>query len=666
MAKTREKRGVYRRLSLAHSLPLVSLGLAVGLAGAFLLVSHISVELRARADSRAETERLASMVAKALSRSEMDYISASIQAYAPAEITVLSETGAVVASTRGQAPQAVFHVAPVIYDGNEIGAVAASRLRDGGLSMPVTAIFFLVLLACGLAFTSGHIFAQRVLGGLDRVVTAANALRTRRKDTDALNAPTDFVELREVNVAMRRAVASVQREADALRQEAFTDPATGLPNFSALIRALSGAIAQAQVSEPAALFCLDLDGFDRACESFGGGVGEVLMARAIARIEDELEQLSASGVLEISEITLAHPSGDSLYLLVSRLAGRGAASQVARALRSAFVPPLDACGYEVSLGVSGGIVMIPEDGTSTQDLIRRGESALKNVRRGAKQPFEFYVPSLDREASDRLQLEAEIREAIECGEFVPFFQPKLDLRTGRIRGCEALARWHRPGGSYTSPGLFIPIAEQTGLIDEIGHQILKGACASAVTWLKEGLCLDVAVNVSPVQLRNPNFRDRVLEVISETGLPPKSLELEITESVAVEDPEAFQEIINPLRAMGVRLALDDFGTGHSNLAILSRLNFDVFKIDQQFTQNLERDATARPIVEMILAMAESLGLETVAEGVETRSQARFLRQRGCTAGQGFLYSRPRPAAEFLTFARNWEDRRRQRRLARAV
>ena len=653
------------RLSLAWALPLVSFALAMAMAVVFLVVSLVAVEIRSFSDSEREAERLASVVARDMHEGYLASVSDIVSAYAPAEVTVLTANNARAASSTGLITQPVVHTVPIMFEGEQIGRVETSRLVTSGLSIPGWGILLLVVTAGGLAAISGHFFAARVVRSVEQISTVADALRSGDAKAEDLTMDADFTELREMYVSMRRAVGSVRREADELRAEAFTNPISGLPNFSAFMRKLSGRLEQADFDRPAALFCLDLDHFDRACESFGSAVGDVLLLKAISRIQSELDALKVEDVVDTRDYILAQPWSDSLYLIIPNIGGRAQASETARRLRSAFVPHVEACGYEIQLGLSGGIVMIPEDGQATNDLVRRGETALRNVRKDAKKGFRFYAPRMDRIAKGRAQLEADIREAIETGEFHPHFQPKLDLRTGRIKGCEALARWKRPDGRFVAPSAFISVAEETGLIDDIGQIIMREACEAAVGWLKEGHAMSVAVNVSPVQMRNPGFRDLVLDALATSGLPPRFLELEITESLAIEDPQAFKDAVDPLRAMGVRLALDDFGTGHSNLAILSRLNFDVFKIDRQFIQNLERDDSARPIIEMILAMAESLGLETVAEGVETAAHARFLRLRGCTYGQGYLYSPALPSDKFLSYVQDWEARRRQSLVAKA-
>jgi len=333
--------------------------------------------------------------------------------------------------------------------------------------------------------------------------------------------------------------------------------------------------------------------------------------------------------------------------------GRESAAAIARRLNIAFEAPLAVEDRVIKIGISGGITMLPEDGTTLEEIHRRAGMALREARKESRNGYQFYAPRLDRIAKGRFKLEAELRTATQNCEFVPVFQPKIDFATGRIVGAEALARWQQDGGKIVMPGTFIGVAEEIGLIEEIGRQILDASCVAAAQWLKLGYSIPVAVNVSPAQFEQDNFGKTVLRSLQDAGLPPHLLELEITESMAVQDPEMVAEVMRPLRELGVGFAIDDFGTGHSNLAMLTQLPFNVFKIDRQFVSALEKDPQAPAIVEMILAMAETLGLKTVAEGVETAQQAEFLRRRGCTLGQGFLYSPGIPKTKFIEMLREW-------------
>jgi EAL domain-containing protein (putative c-di-GMP-specific phosphodiesterase class I) len=264
----------------------------------------------------------------------------------------------------------------------------------------------------------------------------------------------------------------------------------------------------------------------------------------------------------------------------------------------------------------------------------------------------MFTQALDREAVVRLMLEREMRAALERNEFRAYFQPKINLATGRVEACEALARWVRPDGAVISPDRFIPVAEESGLIGPLSDAIMREACWKAAAWARAGRPAKVAVNVSALQFRNERFADNVLQVVRLAGLAPEGLELEITESVVMEDPDRALRVIQPLREAGVRLAIDDFGCGHSSLAALSRLPFDVIKIDQQFVRALEHgDAQAEAIVEMILALARTLGMEVVAEGVERREHMEFMAVRGCHWVQGFLCGAAVSASEFTELLR---------------
>jgi EAL domain-containing protein (putative c-di-GMP-specific phosphodiesterase class I) len=305
--------------------------------------------------------------------------------------------------------------------------------------------------------------------------------------------------------------------------------------------------------------------------------------------------------------------------------------------------------------VAVGAAFGPRDGHKAAELLKHADLALKAAKREPEGKARFFTRQMNRTAMERLQLESDLRAGLERGEIFAYFQPKIDLATNQLVGVEALARWRR-GDRIVSPGVFIELAEEIGLIDKIGEAVLEDACKAAANWRRHGLACKMAVNVSPKQFERGGLSDKILETLRRTSLPPGQLELEITESMAVSDPQRVSDMMRPLRQLGVRLAIDDFGAGHSNLVTLTKLPFDVFKIDQQFVRALHEDGSAPAIVEMILAMASAMHLETVAEGVETMAQADFLRRRGCTLGQGYLFSPPLPADELLAFALDWAAR----------
>ena len=465
-----------------------------------------------------------------------------------------------------------------------------------------------------------------------------------------------FKELRRLRVAVTRRVSHLRRENERLRKVAYVDPCTGLPNMIALEADIDKKLPFATYDAPAAFFLLDLDQFTRAAERLGSLATNSLLQAAGDRLTQCLARLDApiSASLEGSVVAALH--NDQFAIFLPNAITRENVSNIARAIRVAFAQPFEINGQSVGIGMSGGIVMAPEDADSAQKLFRHADLALQQVRQESASGFRYFSPRLNRVARGKYMLEAELREAVAAREFKAVFQPKVEFATGKIVGAEALARWQRANGKIISPAAFIPLAEETGLVNQIGEQILESACECAGVWMREGFDVSVAVNVSPRQFMSVDLTNLVLEVLKRTGLPPARLELEITESMAVSDPAKVDRVMRPLRALGVKLALDDFGTGHSNLSMLTQLPFDVFKIDRQFVSALDADRQAPAIVEMILAMAETLGLKTVAEGIETERQAEFLSRRGCTMAQGFLYSPGLPQEAFLDLLRNWDNR----------
>ena len=465
-----------------------------------------------------------------------------------------------------------------------------------------------------------------------------------------------FKELRRLRVAVTRRVSHLRRENERLRKIAYIDQCTGLPNTIALEADIEKKLPFATFEAPAAFFLLDLDQFTRAAERLGSLATNALLNAVGERLSQCLARLEPPVSASLEGATVAALHNDQFAIFLPNAVTRENVSNIARAIRVTFAQPFEINGQSVGLGMSGGIVMAPEDADSAQKLFRHADLALQQVRQESASGFRYFSPRLNRVARGKYMLEAELREAVAAREFKAVFQPKVDFQTGKIVGAEALARWQRANGKIISPAAFIPLAEETGLVNQIGEQILESACECARVWMQEGHDVSVAVNVSPRQFMSVDLTNLVLEVLKRTGLPPARLELEITESMAVQDPAKVDRVMRPLRALGVKLALDDFGTGHSNLSMLTQLPFDVFKIDRQFVSALDADRQAPAIVEMILAMAETLGLKTVAEGVETERQAEFLSRRGCSMAQGFLYSPGLPQEGFMDLLRNWDSR----------
>jgi diguanylate cyclase (GGDEF)-like protein len=527
----------------------------------------------------------------------------------------------------------------VIFEGAELAFVVPMPVLAGMLTITAVVTAGVCYL---LALPMRNLFAR-----------FTRYMKTDRLDVKAELEGMQFPELRRLKIATTRAVRKLRRENSELREIAYRDPRTGLPNAVALGRHVDATLPQANFDYPAAFLLLDIDRFGQILEQVGTMSGDHLIEAAARRLGAALSELPDPVAISMRGSMLSSIGGDTFALYLPNAINRDHVISIARALRLSFAEPFALPNRQVMMSISGGIVMAPEDADSYSKLMQNAKLAMRLVRSEAQSGFRFFTPRLTRLVQGRYRFEAELRDAVGNKEFKAVFQPKVDFATGRIVGAEALARWRRPNGKLISPATFIPVAEQAGLIDAIGMLILESACEQARIWQLEGFDVTVAVNVSPSQFQRADVTDSIMDVLRRTGLHPNRLELEITESMAVADPARVTEFISPLRAMGTKLAIDDFGTGHSNLATLTQLPFDVFKIDRQFVSALETDRQAPAIVEMILAMAETLNLKTVAEGVETTRQAEFLRRRGCTIAQGFLYSPGLPEQAFLDFLRAW-------------
>jgi len=454
--------------------------------------------------------------------------------------------------------------------------------------------------------------------------------------------------------AFNHMIAKLDASMRHIQQVAFVDPITQLPNQDRFQRDVDSFILQAKTPEDVgALLVFEFQRLPKLLQTLDPEAARELVRMVAERF--------VTAVRTVDRLVRMRPQGEGM--VAARIgaqdfavfaAGIGTpadAARYAQHLNAALNQPFDWRSHKLSLGAHCGVALAPRDGRDADAVIRHARMAL-GAAHAAPARLKVFTQSLDREASARLMLEKEMRGALDRNEFRAYFQPKINLATGRIEACEALARWVRPDRTIVSPGRFIPVAEESGLIGPLSDAIMREACWKAAAWARAGTPAKVAVNVSALQFRSEKFAEQTLQIVKHAGLCPSQLELEITESVVMEDPDRAQRLIEPLRAAGVRLAIDDFGCGHSSLAALSKLPFDVIKIDQQFVRALERgDAQAIAIVEMILALAKTLGLEVVAEGVERRNEAEFMAQRGCHWIQGFLYGAAVSAPEFSEMLR---------------
>jgi len=449
----------------------------------------------------------------------------------------------------------------------------------------------------------------------------------------------DFVELLQrlagnVSFALENFEKAAERErAEArIKYLATHDSLTGLPNRSMFNQLLNFSIANARrYQRQCAVLFIDLDRFKLINDSLGHAAGDSLLVEIAAR---------ANGVLRSSDV-VARLGGDEFVVLLNEISGADKAMAVAHSLLSAFSKPLDLNGHECRVTGSIGIAMFPDDGTDEQTLMKNADIAMYLAKAEGKNDVKLFSPEIETQSVDRLEIETSLRRAIERDELVLHYQPKVNVLTGKIAGVEALLRWMHPTLGMLQPIKFIPLAEETGLIVPIGRWVLNTACAQSMAWQQAGLPpISMAVNVSPRQFSDEHLLNYIDQALATSGLEPRLLQIEITESMVMLNVERAIRILDAIQSRGVRLAIDDFGTGYSSMSVLKRFPIDTIKIDRSFVRDLPESSEDKAISEAIINMGKALGLTIVAEGVETIEQDKFLREHACDEIQGFLFSKP--------------------------
>ncbi|MCK9987952.1 MAG: hypothetical protein AzoDbin1_04424 [Azoarcus sp.] len=434
-------------------------------------------------------------------------------------------------------------------------------------------------------------------------------------------------------------ISKLKQSEAQLEHLAHYDPLTDLPNRLLVQSRLEHGIERAarQGSHIGVLF-IDLDRFKTINDSLGHRAGDDALIAIAQRLRGCLQR----------DDTLARWGGDEFLVVLEDLAKPDEAAHVAQTLIDRLREPLElADGQPVYVGASIGVSMYPQDARTAAPLIQHADTALNQAKAQGRNTYRFFTDAMSAEAQRHLSLERRLRHALEHERFVLHYQPQVDIASGRIVGCEALLRWNDPEEGLVAPGRFIPFAEESGLIVPIGEWALHSACRQARRWADAGLPpLQVSVNLSARQLWQAELPDRIAAILESTGLPPQSLELELTESMIMGHEAQAVERLGQLRSMGLRLAIDDFGTGYSSLSYLKNLPIEVLKIDQSFVRNIPQDRNDMEIAGGIIALARKLNLAVTAEGVETAAQLAFLAEQGCDSYQGYLFSRPLPAEEF--------------------
>jgi diguanylate cyclase (GGDEF)-like protein len=431
-----------------------------------------------------------------------------------------------------------------------------------------------------------------------------------------------------------------RRAEERIAHLAHYDALTDLPNRVLFRDLLERQLERTQRGEQLAVLYIDIDEFKSVNDSLGHPVGDDLLKAVASRLSDCVGKTDF----------VARLGGDEFAVVQTNVRHPADVKALVTRLYQAIREPYECQGHRLVTDASIGIALAPQDGTDLDQLLKNADLAMYGPKGDGRRTYRFFEPDMDAHVKARRTLELDLRQAVADGDFELHYQPVVDLRSNEVSGCEALLRWRHPSRGMISPEDFIPAAEETGLIGQLGEWVIATACAEAAAWPDD---IRIAVNISPVQFRSHTLALKVAAALAASGLPASRLELEITETVLIRDDAAALATLHQLRAIGVRIALDDFGTGYSSLSYLQRFPFDKIKIDRCFVNEIAEPDGSSSIVQAVVTIAKARNMTTTAEGVETEQQKQLLRSLGCTEMQGFLFSPPRPAEEIrrLYFSR---------------
>ncbi len=440
------------------------------------------------------------------------------------------------------------------------------------------------------------------------------------------------------------------KKVDEVRSLAYYDSLTGLPNRTLFKEQLEEALnwSERQKRMLAVMF-LDVDHFKRINDTYGHGIGDLLLRNMVSRLTSSIRNSEADRhhADDDQDIVIGRFGGDEFTVLIKGISSPQDATRIAQRFLQSLSDPYSLDGKEVNVGATIGISIYPFDGINADTLLRNADAALYHAKDNGRSSYYLYSQSMNDRSSDKLSLENQLRKAIVRREFEIHYQPKLDAQSRRISGAEALIRWQHPTRGLLPAKEFISLAEETGLIKPMGEWVLRTVCAQISSWLKAGIdVVPVAVNLSPLQFKQKDLTEMIARIMQETLLDPAYLELELTESAIMENDQEADASLSRLRALGVKISIDDFGTGFSSLSRLKSFKLDALKIDRSFVTDCFKNPDDRVIIKAIIAMARSLDLKVVAEGVETEQQLALLWELGCNEIQGFYFYNPIPSIEF--------------------
>jgi diguanylate cyclase (GGDEF)-like protein len=477
-----------------------------------------------------------------------------------------------------------------------------------------------------------------VLTGNDDQTVALSAVKTGAQDYLVKGKLDRELLLRSMQYSIER-----KRYQEQLEYQANYDALTGLPNRNLLHDRLRQSVYAQRFVRSIGVVFLDIDHFKFVNDSLGHNTGDKLLQKVAERLLESVRDGD----------TVARLGGDEFILILNDQTGQEVIYRAMQRIISNITEPVEIDGQELLVTASAGISLYPQDGPDVETLLKNADAAMYRAKEKGRNNFQFYTAEMNRQVNERLKMESSLRRALERNELELYYQPRIRVADGALVGCEALLRWQHPELGLTLPERFIGLAEETGLIIPIGEWVIRTACARARTWQNNGAApVSVSVNLSMRQFRQEALSNAIDDALRVSGLDPRLLEMELTESLVMQDTEAAIRVLERLREIGVKLSVDDFGTGHSSLSYLTRLPISALKIDQSFVQAIKGTGESDEgiVAQAIISLGHNLNLKVVGEGVETAVQFDFLKRHSCDEIQGYYFGRPMPAAEFESFA----------------